>query len=65
MTTPRQAPRARRASATDLEKTRHAFYENDEKVTLEIFDKGVDASKVEIVFKPRSVSRPPPMLRLI
>ena len=39
-----------------LKKRRHAFYENDEKVTLEIFDKGVDASKVEIVFKPRSVS---------
>ncbi|KAJ3558823.1 hypothetical protein NM688_g701 [Phlebia brevispora] len=33
---------------------RHAFYENDEKLILEIFDKGVDASKVEITFKSRS-----------
>lgn len=36
--------------------TRHAFYETDEKLTLEIFDKGVDPAQISVVFKSRSVS---------
>jgi len=33
---------------------RHEFYETDEKVTLSIFDKGVDSGDVHITFLPRT-----------
>lgn len=36
--------------------TRHSFYETDDKLTLEIFDKGVDPEQVKIEFQPRAVS---------
>ncbi|KAF7310895.1 hypothetical protein HMN09_00632700 [Mycena chlorophos] len=35
---------------------RHEFYETDEKLTLSIFQKGVDASQVSIQFGPRRFS---------
>lgn len=35
---------------------RHEFYESDEKVTLSVFDKGVNADDVKVEFGDRSVS---------
>ena len=35
---------------------RYEFYETDDRVTLSIFDKGVDAADVQIKFEPRGVS---------
>ena len=35
---------------------RHEFYESDERVTLSVFDKGVNADDVKVEFEPRSVS---------
>jgi suppressor of G2 allele of SKP1 len=35
---------------------RHEFYETDERLTLSVFDKGVNADDVKIEFAPRSVS---------
>ncbi|KAH8835292.1 SGS-domain-containing protein [Flagelloscypha sp. PMI_526] len=32
---------------------RHEFYENDERLTLSIFDKGADPEQVKIEFEPR------------
>ena len=37
---------------------RHDFYETDEKLTLSIYDKNVDAAQASLEFKPRSVRTP-------
>ena len=34
---------------------RHSFYESDEKLTLDIFDKGANPEEVVVKFEPRSV----------
>lgn len=38
---------------------RHEFYETDDRLTLSIFDRGVDPADVKIKFEPRAVSPNP------
>jgi len=38
---------------------RYEFYETEDKLTLSIFDKGVDPADVQIKFEPRAVSFDP------
>ena len=38
---------------------RYEFYETDDKITLSIFDKGVDPADVQIKLEPRAVSISP------
>ncbi|KAL6309933.1 SGS-domain-containing protein [Sparassis latifolia] len=35
---------------------RHEFYETDERLTLEVFDKGADPAAVSVTFQPRSLA---------
>jgi len=37
-------------------RSRYEFYETDDRLTLSIFDKGVDPAEVQIKFEPRAVS---------
>ena len=59
MPTPRSARPA--SAALNLEvltclRCRYEFYETEDRVTLSIFDKGVDAADVQIKFESRGVS---------